>query len=124
MGKLIVLSGPSGVGKSTLCKKLSQKKGFHLSVSVTTRPPRPGEKKEEKVPTTDLGKQWQDFKENPQDWERIDNKKDPTGDSWRERWKNKRTGEEIGVHELTPDPKERHPHPFPVQKYFPIDDLF
>lgn len=42
---LIVLSGPSGVGKGTLCKLLLQSHSHKLSLSVsaTSRPPRPGE---------------------------------------------------------------------------------
>ncbi|ETS62216.1 hypothetical protein PaG_03792 [Moesziomyces aphidis] len=41
----IVLSGPSGVGKSTLLKKLFEEfpNSFGFSVSHTTRDPRPGE---------------------------------------------------------------------------------
>jgi guanylate kinase len=44
-GKLIVLSGPSGVGKSTILRRLLQQfpDKLRLSVSATTRPPRPGE---------------------------------------------------------------------------------
>lgn len=43
-GKLIVISGPSGVGKSTVVKKLmAQNPNLHFSVSATTRPIRPGE---------------------------------------------------------------------------------
>lgn len=43
-GKLIVLTGPSGVGKGTLLKSLLQKHPeLYLSVSVTTRNPREGE---------------------------------------------------------------------------------
>lgn len=39
---LIVLSGPSGVGKGTVCKKLlSENPNITLSVSATTRTPRP-----------------------------------------------------------------------------------
>ena len=39
-GKLVVLSGPGGVGKSTVAKKLRQASPFLVSVSATTRPPR------------------------------------------------------------------------------------
>jgi len=43
-GKLIVLTGPSGVGKGTIVKSLIQKyPQLHLSVSATTRNPRSGE---------------------------------------------------------------------------------
>lgn len=43
-GQLIVLSGPSGVGKSTVISKLlSQRKDIYFSVSFTTRSPRTGE---------------------------------------------------------------------------------
>ncbi len=44
MGKLIVISGPSGVGKGTVVKAMIAKKdNLFFSVSATTRPPRPGE---------------------------------------------------------------------------------
>jgi len=39
-GKLVVLSGPGGVGKSTVAKKLRQASPFLVSVSATTRRPR------------------------------------------------------------------------------------
>ncbi len=42
-GKLIVVSGPSGVGKSTITKKLLARTRATFSVSATTRRPRPGE---------------------------------------------------------------------------------
>lgn len=42
-GILIVLSGPSGAGKGTICKALLEKADFWLSVSATTRQPRAGE---------------------------------------------------------------------------------
>lgn len=44
-GKLVVVSGPSGVGKSTVMREvLDRYEGrLRLSVSATTRPPRPGE---------------------------------------------------------------------------------
>lgn len=41
---LIVLSGPSGVGKGTIVKELLKRGDYSLSVSCTTRPPREGEK--------------------------------------------------------------------------------
>lgn len=42
-GMLIVISGFSGVGKGTAVKKLVEKYDYSLSVSATTRAPRPGE---------------------------------------------------------------------------------
>ena len=43
-GKLIVISGASGVGKGTVLKlMMEQRKDLLFSVSATTRPPRPGE---------------------------------------------------------------------------------
>jgi len=42
-GKLIVLSGPGGVGKSTIVSELKKRDHFYFSVSATTRPPRNGE---------------------------------------------------------------------------------
>lgn len=45
LGKLIIISGPSGSGKSTIVAKLLETCPLPLvvSVSATTRPPRPGE---------------------------------------------------------------------------------
>jgi guanylate kinase len=43
-GKVIVVSGPSGVGKSTICREVVRRsEDVQLSVSLTTRPPGPGE---------------------------------------------------------------------------------
>lgn len=39
-GKLVVLSGPGGVGKSTVAKVLKQSSPFFVSISATTRAPR------------------------------------------------------------------------------------
>ena len=39
-GIMVILSSPSGAGKTTLVKLLSQNKNFHISVSHTTRKPR------------------------------------------------------------------------------------
>ena len=44
LGRLIVLTGPSGVGKGTLMRSLLKRHPvLYYSVSVTTRSPRPGE---------------------------------------------------------------------------------
>jgi guanylate kinase len=45
-GPLIILSGPSGSGKSTVIRRVLETSGLplHLSVSATTRAPRPGER--------------------------------------------------------------------------------
>jgi len=38
-GQIVIISGPSGVGKSTICKEvIRQLKDVYLSISVTTRP--------------------------------------------------------------------------------------
>jgi guanylate kinase len=43
-GRLIVVSGPSGAGKTTVLKEVFDRcPQLELSVSATTRPPRPGE---------------------------------------------------------------------------------
>jgi guanylate kinase len=43
-GRVIVVSGPSGVGKSTICREVVKRlDDVQLSVSVTTRKPGPGE---------------------------------------------------------------------------------
>ena len=39
-GIMVILSSPSGAGKTTLSKLLSKKKNFYISVSHTTRKPR------------------------------------------------------------------------------------
>ena len=45
-GIMIILSSPSGAGKTTLVKKLSEKDNFKISVSHTTRQPRPNENRD------------------------------------------------------------------------------
>lgn len=42
-GILMVISSPSGAGKTTLTRRLAQTYNLHFSVSYTTRSPRPGE---------------------------------------------------------------------------------
>ena len=44
-GVLVVISGFSGAGKGTIMKQLIQKDGYALSISATTRGPRPGEQR-------------------------------------------------------------------------------
>ena len=39
-GIIVVLSSPSGAGKTTLAKKISKENNFFISVSHTTRKPR------------------------------------------------------------------------------------
>ena len=46
-GVMIILSSPSGAGKTTLVKKLSEKDNFEISISHTTRQPRPNENQNE-----------------------------------------------------------------------------
>ncbi len=49
-GILVVVSGFSGAGKGTVMKRLMEKyDGYALSVSATTRKPRPGEEDAENI---------------------------------------------------------------------------
>ena len=44
-GMMLVLSSPSGAGKTTLCKRIIEiDKEIRMSISVTTRPKRKSEK--------------------------------------------------------------------------------
>ncbi len=44
-GALLIISAPSGAGKTTICRKLlARRKDLKYSISCTTRLPRPGEK--------------------------------------------------------------------------------
>ena len=42
-GVMVILSSPSGAGKTTLVNLLSRSKNFDISISHTTRKPRPNE---------------------------------------------------------------------------------
>ena len=42
-GIIVVLSSPSGAGKTTLVKKIAQENNFKISISYTTRKPRTNE---------------------------------------------------------------------------------
>ncbi len=42
-GTLLVVSGPSGVGKTSVVQTLAERMDFHFSISWTTRAKRPGE---------------------------------------------------------------------------------
>ena len=46
-GIMLILSSPSGAGKTTLVKLLSKNKDFHISISHTTRKPRANEIQDE-----------------------------------------------------------------------------
>jgi guanylate kinase len=43
-GQLVVISGPSGAGKTSVCRALKQRPDVEFSVSATTRPMRDGER--------------------------------------------------------------------------------
>ena len=43
-GVIVILSSPSGAGKTTLVKKISSRKNYKISISHTTRKPRINEK--------------------------------------------------------------------------------
>ena len=42
-GIMVILSSPSGAGKTTLVNLLSEQNNFEISISHTTRQPRPNE---------------------------------------------------------------------------------
>ena len=45
IGSLLIISGPSGVGKTTIAKEFAKRhRDYMISISVTTRPKRYGEK--------------------------------------------------------------------------------
>ncbi len=46
-GIIVILSSPSGAGKTTLVKKISSRKKYKISISHTTRKPRVNEKEGE-----------------------------------------------------------------------------
>jgi guanylate kinase len=62
-GLLVVLCGPSGVGKSTIANVLKDKQGFWYTVSVTTRP---------KLPNEEKGKKY-DYVDKAEFFRRLDN---------------------------------------------------
>ena len=55
-GGMFIFSSPSGAGKTTLVKKISKNKNFSVSVSNTTRQPRPNEKNGKDYYFTSKGK--------------------------------------------------------------------
>lgn len=75
-----------------------------------------------RVDARSIGELWKDWGDNPGSWEKVRERADPRqprgGESVREVWRNRETGEEIGVHRKNPpgtrrDGSPRHPHPFP-----------
>ena len=67
-GKMIILSSPSGAGKTTLVKKISKEKDFKVSVSHTTREPSPNETNGVDYYFTSLDNFEKLVEENPEDW--------------------------------------------------------
>ena len=64
-GLLIVVSGPSGAGKGTICDALREHfPNIHYSISMTTRQPRPGEEDGVNYYFTDTGRFEELLKEN------------------------------------------------------------
>ena len=55
-GGMFIFSSPSGAGKTTLVKKISKNKNFSVSISHTTRQPRPNEKNGKDYYFTSKGK--------------------------------------------------------------------
>jgi guanylate kinase len=43
-GRLVLISGPSGVGKTSICSALLAHGGMRRVITATSRPPRPGER--------------------------------------------------------------------------------
>src|SRR5579872_5287380 len=43
-GRIVIVSGPAGVGKTTICEQLLKRPNFVRSISVTTRVARPNER--------------------------------------------------------------------------------
>ena len=51
VSRVFVITGPSGVGKGTLIRELRERvPELELSISATTRDPRPGEEDGERLP--------------------------------------------------------------------------
>jgi hypothetical protein len=73
------------------------------------------------APPRSIPERWKDFRDNPHDWDKIEEHPDPRqppgGESVREIWRNKNSGEKIGIHRKDPPGTTRrgspkHPHPF------------
>lgn len=82
---------------------------------------KPGEKEKGKRLKDRIRHLIRDITKNPKDWEKIAEKRDPKqpkgGDSTRELWRNKQTGELVERHRKTPDPTGHHPHYGPVEHF-------
>ena len=55
-GILLVISSPSGAGKTTLAHRLAEQERLEFSVSYTTRPPRPGETRRRRLQVRHRGR--------------------------------------------------------------------
>ncbi len=74
-GLLLVISGPSGVGKGTVCKRLVEiRKDLTLSISTTTRPPRDNEEEGREYNFTELPRFKEMIREGAfLEWARVHN---------------------------------------------------
>jgi guanylate kinase len=87
-GNLFVLSGPSGVGKTTLRENLQQRiPGLQFSISWTTRAPRAGEKQGKDYRFVSL-RQFENNRENEEflEWARVHGEYYGTPKAPIERW--------------------------------------
>lgn len=89
----------------------------HVAIEKAKDKGQKDKKKKQKEPKNETDRKVKDIQQNPQDWEKTGEKRDPKGNSWRELWRNRKTGETLERHRLDPDPRGRHPHWGPVKNF-------